>query len=172
MKRFGQKLDESAIDELIARHLPSALAVATRLLHDRASAEDAVQEALLRIVRHRSQYDPDRPFTTWLYAILRNICMDVLRRRHRQRRAIEQASLLIREYVPPAAPASGEGDLLARLPRGERDVLSLRIVEDLPFRDVAAALGISEDAARKRAQRGLDRLRQTYAAGRSADLRS
>jgi DNA-directed RNA polymerase specialized sigma24 family protein len=45
------------------------------------------------------------------------------------------------------------------VPAGERDVLVLRIVEGLPFADVAAALDISEEAAKKRAQRGLSRLR-------------
>jgi len=62
--------------------------------------------------------------------------------------------------MQPPVPGSSADDLLRRLPVGERDVLVLRVIEDLPFRDVAAALGISEEAAKKRAQRGLARLRE------------
>ena len=52
-------------------------------------------------------------------------------------------------------------NMLDVLARGERDVLELRIVHGLGFRDVGAALGISEEAAKKRAQRALRRLRAT-----------
>ena len=51
-------------------------------------------------------------------------------------------------------------DMLAGLPKDAQAVLTLRIVHDLPFRDVAAALGISEEAAKKRAQRALRLLRK------------
>jgi DNA-directed RNA polymerase specialized sigma24 family protein len=57
--------------------------------------------------------------------------------------------------------------LLDVLAHNERDVLVLRIVHGLGFRDVAAALGISEEAAKKRAQRALRRLRAMVFAGRN-----
>jgi hypothetical protein len=62
-----------------------------------------------------------------------------------------------------AANVPDVSELLAKLPPPARAVLTLRIVHDMPFRDVAAALGISEEAAKKRAQRALRRLREQAA---------
>jgi len=164
MARVAARLDPAALDALVDRYMRPALAVAARFLPDAALAEDAVQEALLRLVRKRSTYDAARPFAPWFYAIVRHAAMDLARRRLRHREAVaDLAARTPRQAVAdppvPAAGMAGADDLLRHLPAGERDVLVLRIVEGLPFADVAAALDISEEAARKRAQRGLARLR-------------
>ena len=84
----------------------------------------------------------------------------MLRRHARQVKLT--ASLAGRGTARPPAPWDGLDvpELLATLPQGDRAVLLLRIAHDLTFGDVAAVLGISEEAAKKRAQRGLRRLRQ------------
>jgi len=169
MGRFARSGDAEAFAELMARSLPAALAVARRTLGDEASAEDAVQEAFLRVVRGRAGYAPPRPFANWFFTILRNVCTDLLRARARDERLAEAAV----ERAAADRPAAeltwppDAADLLALLPAGDGDVLALRIVHGLSFREVAAALGISEEAAKKRAQRGLRRLRQ---AARLAEL--
>jgi len=168
MARFRSRLDSAAFDHLASRFLRPATAVAQEILSDRTLAEDAVQEAFLRLIRHRDRYDPAKPFAPWFYAIVRNVSVDLLRRRARYREALDDlvARLPDDAMVEPFAEtpdgpmaASGATDLLALLPRGERAVLVLRIVEGMPFREVAAALGLSVEAAKKRAQRGLRRLR-------------
>jgi len=161
MARFQDRGDVEAFEQIVSRLLAPAVGVARQLLGCPALAEDAVQEAFLRVVRHQHRYRPSEPFTNWFYTILRNVCRDVLRRRARQHGLVRNLSRHTPEYADP--PDDGEADawaLLRRLPAGERDVLVLRIGHDLPFRDVGAALGISEEAAKKRAQRGLRRLRQ------------
>ncbi len=160
MARFQRLGDTAAFDELVSRHLRRALGVASEILLDHALAEDAVQEAFLHLVRARRQYQPSKPFSTWFYAILRNVCKDMLRRRSRQARVIQEVAAHAPASVapPPAAGAAAER-FLERLPEAERAVLTLRLVHDLPLADVAAALGISYEAAKKRAQRGLQRLR-------------
>jgi len=162
MVRFASRLDQAALDELAARYMRPAMAVAKRFLPDAALAEDAVQEAMLRLIRHRSAYEAGRPFAPWFYALVRHAAVDLARRRSRQREAV--ADLAARTprgaSVEPAGPPADADDLLRHLPAGERDVLVLRIVEGLRLAEVAAALGISEEAAKKRAQRGLARLRE------------
>ena len=161
MARFQDRLDAEAFDQIVSRVLSPALGVARQLLGCHALAEDAVQEAFLRVVRHRRQYQPSKPFMGWFYAILRNVCVDTLRRRARHQDAVRGLAHRRPEYSEHgSADASDAMELLGRLPAGERDVLVLRVAHDLPFRDVAAALGISEEAAKKRAQRGLRRLRE------------
>lgn len=160
MERYQDHIDAEAFDEIVLRFVSPAVAVAHQILADRVLAEDAVQEAFLRIVRRREQYRRGRPFASWFYAILRNVCTDMLRERTRRRRLLSEASARgPAQEAEPWAAASDVADLLAGLPKNDRAVLTLRIVHDLPFRDVAAALGVSEEAAKKRAQRALRRLR-------------
>ena len=170
MLLYQSHLDAGAFEEIVARFLAPALAVAKQLLADASLAEDAVQETFLRLVSKRKQYDPALPFSSWFYTVLRNVCRDMLRRRSRHAAALKDVAAH-RTVRPPIPPALGE-DLrttsLATLPERNRVVLHLRIVDRLSFREVGKALGISEEAAKKRAQRGLRQLRGKRAL-RSAD---
>ncbi len=162
MRRFQRTGDAKAFAEIVPRCVGPALAIARRILNDASLAEDAVQEAFLRVVRCREAYNPTQPFAGWFYTILRNVCVDTLRRRARQAKLVQEAPARQPATAQPAESDSNALDLLAGLPKGERDVLVLRIVQDLSFKEVGAAMGISEEAAKKRAQRGLRRLRERY----------
>ena len=162
MRRFQRTGDSEAFAEIVARCLPPAIAIARRILDDTSLAEDAVQEAFLRVVRRREAYVPPRPFTGWFYTILHNVCIDALRRQARQARLVQEAFARRPAMEERPGPVPDALDLLAALPRAERDVLVLRVVQDLSFREIGSALGISQEAAKKRAQRGLKRLRERY----------
>ncbi len=158
MKRFQSHLDQTAFERLVEQCTPAAAVVAGQMLTDRNLAEDAVQEAFVRVVQKRRQYDPSRPFTQWFYAVLRNVCIDMLRKQRRDKQLAAR-----RHTVAPPGNHPGRGTVapvLDLLPAHERPVLELRVIHAMPFREIAAALGISEDVAKKRAQRGLRRLRQ------------
>ncbi len=158
MVQFQTQLDSYAFDRIVSAYMKPAVGVARQILSDHALAEDAVQESFLRVIRKRDQYIPPSPFSCWFYAIVRNVCMDMLRRCGREKEVLEKVTTLGRPDLPrtdlPEIP-----ELLTVLERSDRDVLVLRIIHGLGFRDVAAALGISEEAAKKRAQRALRRLR-------------
>lgn len=158
MARFQARLDSNAFEQIVSCYMSPALAVAHQILSDYALAEDAVQESFLRVIRKRDQYIPGSGFSCWFYAIVRNVCLDMLRKCTRQKEAIEKIASR-REPNTLRTDLSQIPELLDVLARGEQDVLVLRIVHGLRFRDVAAALGISEEAAKKRAQRALKRLR-------------
>lgn len=158
MAGFQARLDSDAFEQIVSFYLSPALAVARQILSDNALAEDAVQESFLRVIRKRDQYIPGRAFSCWFYAIVRNVCVDMLRQRVRQKELIEEIADRD-DSNTPRTDLSEIAKVLDGLARGERDVLVLRIVHGLAFRDVAAALGISEEAAKKRAQRALRRLR-------------
>lgn len=158
MVRFQMRLDSRAFDGLVSAYMRPAVGVARQILSDRTLAEDAVQESFLRVVRKRHQYIPGSPFSCWFYAIVRNVCADMLRKRKRENRKIKEAAVVF-EPERSRTDLPEVPELLNVLRRCDRDVLVLRIVHGLGFRDVAAALGISEEAAKKRAQRALRRLR-------------
>jgi len=171
MARFQTGLDSDAFEQIVSSYMSPALAVARQILSDYALAEDAVQESFLRVIRKRDQYIPGSPFSSWFYTIVRNVCVDMLRKCAREKEAIKEITTRCEpDMLHTDSPASASHDtgcdgrseitkLLDVLARGDRDVLVLRIVHGLRFRDVAAALGISEEAAKKRAQRALRRLR-------------
>ena len=160
MCAFGRRGDEAAFEALVERYAAKGLGVARRLLENAVQAEDAVQETFLRVIRARRRYDPCRAFSTWFFTILRNVCIDMLRFRARHLHVMREIAENAAHSPADQAVVAESPQLLSRLPKGERDVLFLRIVHDLQFRQIAAALGISTEAAKKRAQRGLRRLRR------------
>jgi len=161
MAAYQRRLDERAFETLVGRFMAPALGVARQLVGNAALAEDVVQETFLRLVRRRESYEPSWPFAPWFYAVLRNACTDALRRRAREARALSEAAReLARRHRGIAAPSGDALELMGTLKADDQAVLALRVVQGLAFREVAAALGISEEAAKKRAQRALRRLRQ------------
>ena len=167
MRRFKASLDQAAFEQLVEDYASPAKAVAYQILCDRVLAEDAVQETFIRLIEKRNQYTISYSFSPWFYVILRNVCIDMIRKRQRDRNF---ARKLYFEKVRGASFESRCEDLnlLKTLASRERQVLELRVVNSMSFKEIAAALGISEDAAKKRAQRGLRRLRERLSCGRVA----
>lgn len=164
MTRFQSSWDTQAFQQLVSDHTGAALGVARRILSDDVLAEDAVQEAFLRVVRFRHQYDRAKPFSVWFYTILRNVCRDILRQRVRHMQAMNRiAESLVTPTQHPAGKLEVQ-DFLQKLPASEQSVLVLRILHDMSFPDISAVMGISVEAAKKRAQRGLRALRQNLQA--------
>jgi RNA polymerase sigma-70 factor (ECF subfamily) len=163
MARYRERLDPAAMDALVARFAATALAAARQILGDEARAEDAVQETFLHLVRNPRAYDPARPFTHWFYAVLRNACHDLARRHARHDALLQRAADrapgagVVRPADSPDVPS-----MLASLDPDERSVLRLRLGDGLDFDEIAVVLGISREAAKKRAQRGLRRLRERF----------
>lgn len=163
MSRFKAGLQCEVFEQFTLSLLPSALAAARQILGNDTQAEDAVQETFLRVIRCREQYDEAKPFLPWFYTILRNVCRDMQRREGSRRSALNK---LVQQRRSDSKDRQDDPrcDLLWELPPGEREVLHLRILHDLRFRDIAVVLEISEAAAKKRGQRGLRRLRKKISA--------
>lgn len=169
MAQYQLDQGAAAFESLFAMYFKPAMAVARQILADSAMAEDAVQETFIRVARGSRQYSPSKPFSNWFYAILRNACTDIHRKHKRYGQAVQELSNLrrIQGETSPSAD-SPDLDLLRRLPEAERQVLVLHIVEEMQFDEIAAAMGISREAAKKRAQRGLRRLRERMQESRAS----
>ena len=132
--------------------------------------EDVVQEGLLSVHRARQTYDPARPFAPWFYAILNSRLIDALRdhRRVRTRELIDDEALGRQAAADPDERDDGLRETLARavsrLPRVQREVVSLLKYEDLSVREVASRLGMTEGAVKVTAHRGYKVLRRTVGA--------
>lgn len=164
MRRFVETLDDEPFRQLVERHRASALALACGRLRDRALAEDAVQEAFIRVVRGRRRYDPVRPFLPWFHALLRNACADQQRgafRHARRRQALAEES---RGAAVSPAPVAEAGDWMGALPESDRELLTMRFLQGFSIVDMAARYRCSVEAMKKRAQRALQRVRELSAA--------
>jgi RNA polymerase sigma-70 factor, ECF subfamily len=131
------------------------------LLGSKADADEAVQETLLRAHRAMPTYRAEGSVKAWLCGIARHVCAHVLETRRRGRELLEIVPIEdeARDAFTARRRARVIREGLERLKPSERDVLVLRYVADLSHREIAAACGIDEAAARKRISRALARLR-------------
>jgi RNA polymerase sigma-70 factor, ECF subfamily len=163
--------DRRAFDEIVTRYGPVALRVAARMAPDRQSAEDIAQEAMVRIWRCADEFDGRRArFTTWLYRIVVNLCID-LRRKPRP--------VALPEDFDPVDPSAGAAEsvelderraalvrAIDELPSGQRAALMLVYDEGLSGAEAARVLGVSTKAVERLLARARARLRELLVAGR------
>ena len=116
-------------------------------------AEDAFQETFVRALRAYSGLRDGRHLRAWVFTIATRIAIDETRRR---RPRGEMPELATEDGLPPHTEL---GPLTDALPPKERAAVVLRYGFDLPYDEIAAALGSSEDAARQAASSGVRRLR-------------
>jgi RNA polymerase sigma-70 factor (ECF subfamily) len=164
MRRFCRG-DEAAFDMLHHRFAAAVLAYLTRMVRDSALAEDLLQATFLSFVRARGRYQEGTNVRAWIYAIATNAARDALRRRRARPERLTDTGAppdAVGEPDAPRDPAAARAveDALASLPPDQREAVVLHKLQELSFEEIAAALGISEGAAKVRAHRGYQRLRQ------------
>jgi RNA polymerase sigma factor (sigma-70 family) len=154
--------DPAAARALTLRLTPRVLGYATRLLSDRAEAEDVTQEAMLRLWRVAPAWrQGEAQVTTWLYRVVTNLCTDRLRGRVRRRAdALDDAP----EVADGAAGAEAgliEADRMAALqaaldalPDRQRQAVILRHIEGLTNPEIAAVMDIGVEAVESLTARG------------------
>jgi RNA polymerase sigma factor (sigma-70 family) len=159
MRQFQDALDEKSFRLLASRHYDGALRLAQKRVGNYSTAQDAVQEALVRVVRYRKRYDSSKPFAPWFHTILRNVCTDMMRQDARRRKAL--ASLTDETLpLPMVAPwRERVVDLLAGLPEGGAQLLLRRFVCGMSLGELAVQCQSSQEAIKKRIQRLIQRLR-------------
>lgn len=159
MRRFQESMDEGVFRLLASRHYESALRMAQKRVGNHSMAQDAVQEALIRVVRYRGHYHPSRPFAPWFHTILRNVCTDILRQEARRKNSLQSLS----DVMPPLPVADPRREklveLLEGLSGGNAELLRLRYVSGLSFGELAIQCQLSQEAVKKRIQRLIQRLR-------------
>jgi len=154
-----ERVSEQALAALVSEYAGTLYRVAFSVLRNASDAEDAVQEAFLRVLRHRDSLDEVRDQRVWLIRIVWNIVLD-RKRRAKTRPETDDVSELARvlpckglSAEQRAAAAQHHAHVLSRvqmLPPKERDVLMLSAFEELNSVEIATVLGISESSVRSR----------------------
>ncbi len=152
-----------SFDALVDRHATRLFAMAYIILQDRAAAEDAVQETLVKAWRSMTQLRSPERIEGWLRRVLINACRDQLRQSRRRQKAID--SLVPSGSVSsPDTWIAGSDEIaraMRRLTQEHREVIVLRYYADLSARAIGETLGIPEGTVRSRLHHGLRALRAT-----------
>ena len=148
-----------AYEALMLRHESVLTGLCRNLCPGPEQAEDVYQEVLLRIFHHLPGFRGDSAFRTWAYRIAYNQCMDLLRR---QRDDQSFDPDLHEEGREDAYALSGDRfeRMIAALNPQERTVVTLRLVSELEFQDIADITGDKLSALKMRYQRALEKLRR------------
>jgi RNA polymerase sigma-70 factor (ECF subfamily) len=153
------RAEEETLAALVSEYAGTLYRVSFSVLRNAADAEDAVQEAFLRVLRHRDTLDEVRDRRVWLIRIVWNIVLD-RKRRAKTRPETDDVAELARvlpsgglSAEDQAAAAQHHAQVLAcveQLPVKEREVLMLSAFEELNSVEIASVLGITESSVRSR----------------------
>lgn len=164
-----QNGDGHALEELYRRHGVRMLGVAASIVHQRAVAEELVQEAFIRVWLKAETFDPVRgDGRGWLLTIVRNRCLDYLRRQKLRPTLVDFEAT---EDLPAEGHTAWEATetswmqaqvraALKSLPREQREVLQLSYYSGLTRRDIAARLKVPEGTIHTRARLALIKLKE------------
>jgi RNA polymerase sigma-70 factor, ECF subfamily len=148
--RAAQAGDSEAFSALVRLHQRRAYAVARAVVLSHEDAEDAVQEGFLHAHRALGRFLPDQPFGAWLYRIVTNAALDLVRRRK-----VRDAEPLPDAVALPFRDPGEADELrhrlhasLARLGERQRAVIVLHDVEGFTHGEIGGMLGIPEGTAR------------------------
>jgi RNA polymerase sigma-70 factor (ECF subfamily) len=145
--------DRDAFEWLMREHLDAVYGHALRFFGDSATAEDAAQEVFVKVYRSLSDFDGRSAFSTWLYRVTRNVCLDMLRRGKRQASPMDPVDLPERPTPDFAGGVAAAVDLetaVATLPPEDRDAFNAVALFGLSYADAGTVLGVPAGTVKSR----------------------
>ncbi|HUX35562.1 MAG TPA: sigma-70 family RNA polymerase sigma factor [Candidatus Paceibacterota bacterium] len=165
--------DEAAFKELVSRHMNNVYKFTYRYFNDRDKAEDATQETFVKAWKNIKKFDTDKKFITWLFAIAKNTCLDIIKKKAPTTfsKIEAESEMDIADMVRDESPLPDElaersekkemvSRLLEQMPPDYRMVLFLRYNDHLKFREIAESLGESLNTVKSRHLRGLKMMKK------------
>ncbi|MDE0066318.1 MAG: sigma-70 family RNA polymerase sigma factor [Acidimicrobiaceae bacterium] len=160
----AQRGDRQALDQLLRNHQSRIHAICRRIAGNDADALDATQEALIAVVKGLPRFDGRSKFSTWIYRIATNACIDELRRRQRQptpglteHEQADPTPMAASTPRDPAETVTARIDVdrgLEQLPQEFRAAVVLRDVAGLNYNEIAEVLDVAPGTVRSRIARG------------------
>ena len=171
----AKKGDQQAFEQLVLENQNKVYSLALRLVNDREEAADLAQEAFVRAWQGLASFQGESSFSTWVYRLTTNVCIDHLRKQKR-RESVEPAVSLDDPDSGWAEPAAWDQDPhrqlersergkalargLERLPEWQRQILVLRELSGLSYQEIGQSLGIDLGTVKSRIARARLSLRK------------
>jgi RNA polymerase sigma-70 factor (ECF subfamily) len=168
--------DDRAFAELVRRYQTGLFNLAYRMVHDRETARDLTQEIFVRVHRVLPKYDAVYPFTSWVYRVGTNLCIDWIRKRKLETVSLDapisfgQNEGLTREVEDPTQDPGRDversqraamiGAALAKLPENHRMMLVLRHQRELSYDEIALILDVPLGTVKARIHRAREAFRK------------
>jgi RNA polymerase sigma-70 factor (ECF subfamily) len=169
--------DRDAFSELVGKYKQPVMNLVFRTLRDPVESEDLAQHVFLQVYKSAHRYEVAAKFSTWLFTIARNLCLNEIRRRSRHPADSLDATFAdddgqpqiqvqdSREFSPPDALLHGELEekieaALAELPEKQRTAILMCREEDFSYEDIAETLGCSVSATKSLIHRGREVLKE------------
>jgi RNA polymerase sigma-70 factor (ECF subfamily) len=162
-----QSGDGDALKALIVRWQPKLVGLAWRLTAQREAAQDIVQDSWMAIVRGLKRLDDPARFRTWAYRIVKNKCMDWMRRRAVERKAskeLQDAALL--QSAETEGDSQSDRDIrllrhaMSQLPQEQRAMLSLHYLDGMSVKEIGRVLDVPAGTVKSRLYHARNRLKQ------------
>ncbi len=176
MQQF-QHGDSAAFRVLLERHRGGIYNFVLRHVGNKTAAEDLLQEVFLRVVQGAHRFKLESKFTTWLYTIARNLCVDRARKmKFRRHKSLDQPTgseshSTLGERVPDDRAATDReaigselqihlAEAISSLRDDQREVFLMREYANLPFKEIAKIVGVPENTVKSRMRYALEHLRK------------
>ncbi|MBM7649513.1 RNA polymerase sigma-70 factor (ECF subfamily) [Bacillus ectoiniformans] len=176
-RRIKQVLkgDQNAFGEIVELYKEKVYQICFRMLWNRHEAEDAAQETFIKAFINIHTYNPDKKFTTWLYRIATNLCIDKIRKAKpdyhldaevagtdglNMYSQISSDDKLPEEEVESMELQETIQSAILKLPEKYRSVIVLKYIEELPLQDISEILDLPLGTVKTRVHRGREALRK------------
>jgi len=177
LAQLARNGDRIAFRQLVDHYQNKIYHLAYRMLGNTHEAEDVVQETFLRVYKNLVRYDPAQKFSTWIYRIGTNLCIDILRKRKRKRSISLDANLFDSEssdgydFMPTDEAEQPENllvlsetrrqvrEALDKMPEQYKSIMILRYLHDLSLQEIGEVLDLPVTTIKTRLHRGREFLR-------------
>ncbi|GLX68574.1 RNA polymerase sigma factor SigW [Paenibacillus glycanilyticus] len=175
LARLALKGDQRAFAELVGLYQDKLFHMAYRMLYNRQEAEDVVQETFLRVYKNLERYDESLKFSTWIYRIATNLCIDRLRKR-KPSYSLDAESTdhegLDGYSMIPSDDRTPESELLLSetqriihdaiesLPPKYKTIMMLRYIQEMSLQEIGDVLDMPVTTIKTRVHRGREFLRK------------
>ena len=186
--RRAQQGDNGAFEELLLLHQKKVYNLCLRMSANQDDALDLSQEAFIKAWRSIGQYQFEASFSTWLFRLTSNVCIDFLRRKKRRQETSltesyddsnegAELSLSDSQPLPEQQAITNEtkrelAQAMAQLAPDHREILQLRVIEDLPYEQIADILGVRVGTVKSRLARARLSLRKILKTGNYSEATS
>ena len=145
--------DADAFTAIVRANADAVLGHCLRFFADRPTAEDATQEIFIKVLRQVSSYDGRAAFSTWLYRLAHNTCLDMVRSAKRRPTPMDPAGMpdvAGADPTPARADADALKSALATLPDAERDAMAAVGLYEMTYPEAARVLGVPVGTVKSR----------------------